>query len=319
MGYEKEKQPQAQEVFVFLHCANGQLSRHAELLPPHCSPAYDLILVIDGSCKLFLNDSQTLLIPGDLLLARAGQRHRLLPSVNSKAYQCFFPEEPFKQELQRLCGLYTQPVVYQRPGVQHRVRSLHLFNTSSSDVTALHSDTPAGLQYMTHLERAELDCIEGLLQHILKEQQNQLAGSKQMRLAYFQQLLILLRRIQLQQFETNQAPQSWKQELVERVLEEIDLHIAENIDLEEIARQQGITVTYLRSIFKSIVGSPPLDYLNRARIMASLELLQTSDLPIAEIAARVGISDANYFSRLFKKVIGYPPRYFKSIPPVNGK
>lgn len=58
----------------------------------------------------------------------------------------------------------------------------------------------------------------------------------------------------------------------------------------------------------------PTDYLNHVRISRALELLQVTSLSIAEIASRVGIYDANYFSRLFKKVTGYPPRYFKSIP-----
>ena len=59
---------------------------------------------------------------------------------------------------------------------------------------------------------------------------------------------------------------------------------------------------------------PPTDYLNRVRILRALELLQTSDAPVAAIGRKVGIYDANYFSRLFKKVTGYPPRSFKSIP-----
>lgn len=48
-------------------------------------------------------------------------------------------------------------------------------------------------------------------------------------------------------------------------------------------------------------------------MLRALELLQTTELSVSEIAVQVGIYDANYFSRLFKKVTGYPPRYFKAI------
>lgn len=318
MEHTKEIPPAPQEITVFLHQENGQAAENARPQPPHHSPACDLILVRDGSCKLLMDSSQTLLVPGDLLLIGAGCGHRILPSASGKAYQCFFPEEPAAREIQRLCGLLPQRAAARNSDLQRRIRALRLFHASPSDIAALHADASPELRYMTHLERAELDYIEGFFQHIWEEQENRLTGSQQMRLTYLQQMMILLARIRLRELETDKMPKSWKYELVEHVLQEIDLHLAENIDFEEIARQQGITVTYLRSIFKGIVGSPPLDYLNRVRIMDSLELLQTSDLPIAEIAAQVGISDANYFSRLFKKIIGYSPSYFKSIPSADG-
>ena len=49
------------------------------------------------------------------------------------------------------------------------------------------------------------------------------------------------------------------------------------------------------------------------RNLRALELLQTTREPIAEIAEEVGIHDPNDFARIFKKLIGYPPSYFKSI------
>lgn len=56
-----------------------------------------------------------------------------------------------------------------------------------------------------------------------------------------------------------------------------------------------------------------MEYLNRMRIVKSLEYLNVEGISIADAAAKVGIYDANYFSRMFKKVMGYSPRYFKNI------
>lgn len=47
--------------------------------------------------------------------------------------------------------------------------------------------------------------------------------------------------------------------------------------------------------------------------MNALKFIQFKGMPIAEAAAQVGIYDANYFSRLFKKLIGHSPRYFRKI------
>ncbi|NDL66461.1 helix-turn-helix domain-containing protein [Anaerotalea alkaliphila] len=53
--------------------------------------------------------------------------------------------------------------------------------------------------------------------------------------------------------------------------------------------------------------------MNRVRILRALEYLQTTTLSITDIAAQVGILDANYFSRIFRKIVGSPPSYFKRI------
>ena len=102
--------------------------------------------------------------------------------------------------------------------------------------------------------------------------------------------------------------------MVDQILHQIDENVAGAFDFNAFAHSQGITATYFRAVFKGIVGMPPVDYLNHVRVLKALALLQTTDLTISETAAQVGIYDANYFSRLFKKVTGYPPRYFKSIP-----
>ena len=132
-------------------------------------------------------------------------------------------------------------------------------------------------------------------------------------------LLVFIRRIQLSQFELVSRESSWKEAMIGEVLTRIDQNLAQEIDFEAISHSRGITLTYFRSLFKEITGMPPTDYLNRVRILHALELLQTSDAPVAEIGRKVGIYDANYFSRLFKKITGYPPRYFKAISPQKGE
>ncbi|MGN1007844.1 MAG: helix-turn-helix transcriptional regulator, partial [Butyricicoccus sp.] len=72
---------------------------------------------------------------------------------------------------------------------------------------------------------------------------------------------------------------------------------------------------HFRRIFKHSVGLSPVEYMNRLRIVKSFAYLQDKDLTIADAGAAVGIHDPNYYSRLFKKTIGYSPRYFKDSAP----
>ena len=51
-----------------------------------------------------------------------------------------------------------------------------------------------------------------------------------------------------------------------------------------------------------------VDWLNRERIDRAITLLQNSEKRINEVAALVGIDNANYFSILFKKLTGKTPK-----------
>lgn len=53
--------------------------------------------------------------------------------------------------------------------------------------------------------------------------------------------------------------------------------------------------------------------MNEKRIQSSLILLATTDLPIHEVAAQVGIYDENYYARLFKKFQGQTAKQYRSM------
>jgi len=48
------------------------------------------------------------------------------------------------------------------------------------------------------------------------------------------------------------------------------------------------------------------------RIQRAMEMLRSEDSTITEIAFAVGFKDSNYFTRQFRKIVGIPPRQFKS-------
>jgi len=64
-------------------------------------------------------------------------------------------------------------------------------------------------------------------------------------------------------------------------------------------------------LFKKEVGISLIDYLNRMRIDMSLSYLEMTDLPISEIAEKIGFQDANYFSPMFKKYMQFRPSDYR--------
>ena len=73
----------------------------------------------------------------------------------------------------------------------------------------------------------------------------------------------------------------------------------------------SVSESYLSSLFKKETGTTITDYINSTRIRQALILLNTSSLPIGEVASRCGFLDSNYFSRIFKKQLGLSPREYR--------
>ena len=88
----------------------------------------------------------------------------------------------------------------------------------------------------------------------------------------------------------------------------LDGHYTEKINLDELARQFFIDKYYLTKIFKEQYGTTINAYISRKRITAAKQLLRFSDKTIEQISAEIGISDTNYFTRLFKKNRGHSLR-----------
>lgn len=96
------------------------------------------------------------------------------------------------------------------------------------------------------------------------------------------------------------------------VREHIHKHYAEPQDYGDYRRLTGLTKSHLCQAFSSMVGLPPLKYLTSVRLHHACRLLQESALNISEVAAAVGIPDANYFGRLFRRKFKQSPSMFMS-------
>ena len=81
--------------------------------------------------------------------------------------------------------------------------------------------------------------------------------------------------------------------------------------LDELAEKHYINKYYLTKIFKETYGSTISNYLIAMRITKAKQLLRFTDMTVDEIGSTVGMSDANYFSRMFRKVEGISPREYR--------
>ena len=95
------------------------------------------------------------------------------------------------------------------------------------------------------------------------------------------------------------------------VKEYLDEHYTEKLTLDDLAEKFFINKFYLSKIFKETYGTTVNNYLISKRITRAKQLLRFTDMTVDEVGAAVGMGDANYFSRMFRKVEGSSPREYR--------
>lgn len=93
----------------------------------------------------------------------------------------------------------------------------------------------------------------------------------------------------------------------------IATHYGDNLTLEYVAKEAGLSSAYFSMLFKREVGVSFSDYLVEVRIKAAKELLEQTDETVACISDQVGYRDVKYFSRLFLRVVGVNPSKYRRL------
>lgn len=98
----------------------------------------------------------------------------------------------------------------------------------------------------------------------------------------------------------------------ERIIRYLEEHFREEIVFEDMAKEIGISYSYMRKIAYELTGKSLIDYTNMLRIEKAKRLLLESKLSIAQIAAEAGYYNVQSFNRFFRKYEGMPPSSFKA-------
>ena len=94
-------------------------------------------------------------------------------------------------------------------------------------------------------------------------------------------------------------------------------HLADDLSIEFLCSYFHISKKTLYSIFQSETNCTPKHYINEQRIRKAASLIVTTELPLPEISAAVGIKDYNYFIKLFKKQLGVTPMHYRKAFPYH--
>jgi AraC-like DNA-binding protein len=148
---------------------------------------------------------------------------------------------------------------------------------------------------------------------LLDEQGGGRPGSVEMVAALMSQCFIqLLRRL----CTTDDCRLPWlsalDDERLGRVLDEILKRPEAPHPLEGLAALAGMSRTAFSERFTEVFGRSAADFVKQARLSRAAHLLQTTDLPVKDIAGRVGFSSRSHFSRAFAEHYGRSPAEFRT-------
>lgn len=199
---------------------------------------------------------------------------------------------------QALVYLPHQPQYYRsEPGAPYETRWIHFSGTDCpalleqlglSDTTVL----PVG--DTVELQRLTADMVGEFIQ---RKPFYELSLTGQ-----FLRLLTLIAR----RGGTVAGKGAWEPRL-EEARKEIYWNHRYTIDMDKLAQKCQLSPSRFLHLFKKQYGVPPRHYQTLLRIHSARSLLQSTDLSIRQVAEKVGYSDQNYFSRVFKRYTGHSP------------
>jgi len=242
---------------------------------------FELAYVDKGACTITINNTAYLLTAGKLCIVTPGDMH------------------------------YEAPVY---PEADYRLTWLAVSTTRMKlHVTEYKTHQPS-LKHLVSGVNTWLGCdLTAILNKVVDELRNGYSFSDVVARGYLLSLLGLASRQLLAIAERGDVLQSeWQDPIISAVLEYINQHYAEpHLGVSDMAAHVALSANYLSVYFRKITGSSPYHYLLQTRMQHARQLLATSNLTVAEIAAAVGFTSPYHFSATFKRLNGVTPTAFR--------
>lgn len=95
------------------------------------------------------------------------------------------------------------------------------------------------------------------------------------------------------------------------VLEYIGQHYTRHISLQELSNLLHVCDNQLIRIFKHATGTTPTKYIMELRLKQAMDLLERTDMSVAQIADAVGFSNSNFMAKVFQSNLQMTPRDYR--------
>lgn len=268
-----------------LYIRTGLLSRYPGMRAAcHWHEDIELIRVLEGRMRYYINGREILLEPGDSVIVNSRQMHFGYDFQKEECiYHCILFHPSLFTGGQLLEQDFIRPVLAgQSPEFWH-------------------------LKAETELGRQSADCADRIAK--LKERGQDAYEMEVVGLLHL--LWAGLWRYAVENSALNQVHRDPDVEIQKEMAAFICQFYGEKLSLEDIAAAGHVSRSKCCQIFRRFMGQPPIDYLNTYRLKVSRDLLAETEKSVTEIAVTCGFNHLSYFSRLFLRTYGCSPREFR--------
>lgn len=114
---------------------------------------------------------------------------------------------------------------------------------------------------------------------------------------------------ELNEFSAVNSKNQYVRSMAGFILENIEVDISMN----DLAEKLYLSKNYLGEIFKQETGMSVGEFINKAKVQRAAILLLETELKWYEIAYRLGFNNIEYFTKMFKKIMGMTPQNYRVV------
>lgn len=103
----------------------------------------------------------------------------------------------------------------------------------------------------------------------------------------------------------------YSNKLVLQILDYLDRNLFRQIQIAEISESFYYNKDYIMRLFKKELGFTIIEYIHKKRVFMSLDSLKNTNSSIINISITFGFSSIEYYSEIFKKIIGVSPTLYR--------
>lgn len=248
-------------------------------LPPGRSTSHNLLYVRTGTARMHIGPETYTIGPNEVLLVRAGQVYSFGPGDVNTGYICHFHDDLL------LGG---------RGGGAEALGSFEFLRFWGQPVIQLGQEIGGFAEQLLHRLVVEYDTQQLRYPEVIR--------------AY---LLALLHELGRAYATAEPAEAGAAAKLTGRFKQLLAASVTTTHRVSDYAEQLHITPDHLSKCVRRVTGKSPARWIEESIVLEAKVLLAQTTWPVSEVALAVGIADASYFSRLFRKHTGLAPLAFR--------
>ncbi|WP_165312635.1 helix-turn-helix domain-containing protein [Vibrio ziniensis] len=240
--------------------------------PEHSHDFHELIIVTKGAGQHILNDSPTNLAQNYICYITPGDRHMY----------------------EQVENLHLTNILFKKNRLSYSPILKNFLPNESSDSKSW---------FITNQTMSK---VEQILQQLDHESRSNTVESRLMMEVLFQHLVVEISRGRL----TSQS-NDVNDNIILKVIDWLQRNYSEEVCINEISDKFKISSRSLSRKIKQVTNLSFNNYVHRVRINNAMDLLQSTDKSITDIAFEVGYKDSNYFSTKFKRFTKKTPSQYR--------